>query len=155
MEKLTKISKSCLLILCMSSLLVACQSTNTAKKTPERPLNVIKTSDRIQNIAWKIRSIDGKPAQFFFQQPNLQFNAHSQRLQGNTGCNALFGEYRLNTQTQVLTIWARADYQSCDHALPQEAYLMQSLGEVKRYQLVTNTLHLLDQQGKSVVVLQR
>lgn len=141
------------------TVLSACQSPaphkTSSSSSVERPLNVIRTSDGVQNIAWKIKTIEGKPAKYFFQQPGLQFNSQTKTLQGNTGCNVLFGSYQLSTQKQQLEITAKAGHQSCDNALAQEADLMQTLAAVQRYQLSGNTLNLLNNQNKIVMVLQR
>ena len=154
MKKITKNSKRCLALMVYVAILVGCQSTPSPKSSNEQPLKVIKSSDGVQNIRWKIVSVNGKKAQFFFQQPSLMLNPQSQRMQGNTGCNAMFGEYRLNSQTQQLSMTVKANHQSCDGALAQEADLLQSLMAVQRYQLSGNSLNLLDAQGRTLIVLQ-
>ena len=155
MKKITKNSKRCLVIMLFAVFLIACQSTPTPKSSNEKPLKVIKTSDGLQNISWKMISVNGKKAQFFFQQPSLMLNSQSQRVQGHTGCNAIFGDYRLNSQTQQLSMTVKATHQSCDHALAQEADLLQGLMAVQRYQFSGNSLNLLDGQGNILIVLQR
>lgn len=44
-----------------------------------------------------------------------------------------------------------AGHSSCDGALAQEAELVDSLQRIKRFQLVGNTLYLLDQSGQRLI----
>ena len=156
MKKIIKKSVNCLLFTFFVTGLAACQSKAPVKNSSaERPLQVIRSTDAIQNVQWKMTHIGTKPAKFFHQQPMLQFNSNIKRLQGSTGCNSLFGEYQLNTQTQTLEIIAKASHQSCDGALAQEAELMDALIAVKRYQLEGQRLRLLNDKGQTLISLTR
>ena len=157
MKKIIRKSANCLFFSLWLLGLMACQSQTPVKNTTsaERPLKVIRSQDGIQNIQWKITQISSKPAKFFHQQPTLQLNSNIKRLQGNTGCNLLFGEYQLNTQNQSLDIMAKASHESCDGALAQEAELMDALIAVKRYQLEGQRLRLLNDKGQTLISLTR
>ena len=149
-----KIPKLYLCLAVLSVTMVGCQSTPKPKGN-ERPLNVMRSPDGIQNIQWKIVQIIDKPARFFFNQPTLQLNYNIKRVQGNTGCNPLFGDYQINNQTNSLSIVAKAGYQSCDNALPQEADLMGALMDVRRYQIEGRQMKLQNARGKTLVLLQQ
>ena len=157
MKKIIRKSVHCLFFSLGLLGLMACQSQTAVKNTTssERPLQVIRSQDGIQNLQWQITQISSKPAKFFQQQPMLQLNSNIKRLQGNTGCNSLFGEYQIDTQNQTLTITANASHQSCDGALAQEAELMDALIAVKRYQLEGQRLRLLNDKGQTLISLTR
>ena len=48
-----------------------------------------------------------------------------------------------------------AGHSSCDGALAQEAELVDALQRIQRFQLVGNTLYLLDQSGQRLIQAQR
>ncbi|PIL77470.1 META domain-containing protein, partial [Acinetobacter baumannii] len=50
-----------------------------------------------------------------------------------------------------LDMEVNAGHSSCDGALAQEAELVDSLQRIKRFQLVGNTLYLLDQSGQRLI----
>ena len=137
----------------------ACQPQSTVKpnivSTPERPLQVLKSSDGVQNIAWKIVEIAGQKAQFFHHEPMLLLNANNQMLQGNTGCNLLSGRYHINTQNSQLSFEARAGHQSCSEALAQEANLMNVLAQTQAFRLQGNRLQLLNAQQQVILQAQK
>ena len=157
MKKIIIKSANCLFFTFLLAGLIACQSQTAVKNssTPERPLQPTRNQDGIQNMQWKITHIGSTQAKYFHQQPALQFNSQSKRLQGNTGCNTIFGEYQLNTQSHTLSILAKASHQSCDGALAQEAELMDLLLAVRRYQSDGQRLRLLNDKGQTVILLSR
>ena len=149
------VQKTSAFIVLWSVFCVGCQSTSKPQpQSLERPLQLQKSPDGLSNLDWKIVTIAGQKARFFQQQPYLRFNAATGRIQGNTGCNSLFGQYQRQAPDR-LTLTANATHDSCDHALAQEADLMQSLMAVQRYHLHANNLNLLDAQGNILIVLQR
>ncbi len=148
--------------LCLGLILVACQSSppttqknTTYRSSQERPLNVIRSSDGLQDIAWQIKQIHGKPARFYGQMPSLKLNSQLGVLQGYTGCNSIHGRYVLQTAQKSLSLEAKAGHYSCDQALAQEAELADALASVRRYQVSGQQLILLDQRGRSVIVAQK
>lgn len=160
MMKKNQISKYYLFILLSSlTFLTACQSQSTPKVqqkgTAERPLNALQSPDGVQNIRWSITDISAKKALFFQQQPYIQFNSRLQTLQGSTGCNSIFGKYEINNQKASLRFTANASHQSCDHALAQEAELMQALQQVQSYQVQGNIIRLLDARGQTLVTAKK
>jgi len=48
-----------------------------------------------------------------------------------------------------------AGHSSCDGALAQEAELIDSLQRIQKFQLVGNTLYLLDQSGQRLIQAQK
>lgn len=150
--------KTITLLAMLSFLLVACQSSpqtkNTHQVSKERALQPVSSLDGLSGIRWQITEIAGQKARFFQQQPYLLLNPQSKRLQGNTGCNSIFGQYQIQNN-QALSLQANASHDSCDHALAQEADLMQVLQQVSRYQLSGKHLNLYDAQGRVVLVAQK
>ena len=82
-------------------------------------------------------------------------NSAVQTVQGNTGCNMIYGRYTYNFALQQLDLDVRAGHQSCDGALAQEAELMDVLQRVKRFKLQGNQILLLDQSGQILVQAQK
>lgn len=147
-------------ICCLNALfLTACQSNSAPKNTKvtsnERPLNVIRSHDGVQNLRWKILEIEGQKAQFIQQDPYIEMNANQQRVNGNTGCNALFGKYQLNTQTMKMDLDVKAGHQSCHGALAQEAELMTALNDIQSYKLVGNRIQFYNAGGQLILVGQK
>lgn len=139
-------------LLLTAPLFSGCQSTRVQKGSTERPLHVIRSFDGVQNKNWRIVELLGQPPRFFVQQPSLYLNAQHFRVQGNTGCNALWGSYQVNTQTKQISLEAKAGHQSCDQALPQEANLMDALFQIRRFELQGTQIWFFNAQGKRVLV---
>lgn len=156
-----KISTNILLIVCCLNVLflTACQSNSAPKSNKvtsnERPLNVIRSHDGVQNLRWKILEIEGQKAQFIQQYPYIEMNATQQRVNGNTGCNPLFGKYQLNTQTMKIDLDVKAGHRSCHGALAQEAELMTALNEIQAYKLVGNRIQFYNSRGQMIMVGQK
>lgn len=143
----------------ISVALIGCQSSSAPSKqqisSGERPLNVIRSQDGIQNLRLKIIEINGQKAKFFQQEPYIELKPNQKLLSGNTGCNLLFGKYSLNTQLSRIDLDARAGYQRCDDALAQEAELISILNEIQSYKLVGNRIQFLNVRGQTVLVTQK
>ncbi|WP_168408009.1 META domain-containing protein [Acinetobacter indicus] len=140
--------------------ITACQSTppsSTASKVQSQsravkaPAAVKRSSDGLQDIRWEIQTIQGKKACYFHASPYLMLNSRFQNLQGSTGCNSLSGRYQLQFSQGRLSLNSRATHNSCDHALAQEADLMDALQRVKRFQLQGKTLYFLDERGLMLI----
>lgn len=157
-----------LLFLSVVFALVGCQSTTAPiqknngkpalnahhlKQSSVQPLR--KSIDGVQDVTWQITSVLQKRAKFFNQMPFLTLNSAVQTVQGNTGCNMIYGRYTYNFALQQLDLDVRAGHQSCDGALAQEAELMDVLQRVKRFKLQGNQILLLDQSGQILVQAQK
>ncbi len=113
------------------------------------------SADGIQDIDWQITQISGHKAKFFNQWPILSLNSAVKTVSGHTGCNAVFGRYTFNFSQQKLDMQVNAGHSSCDGALAQEAELVDALQRIQRFQLVGNTLYLLDQSGQRLIQAQK
>ncbi|ENV81729.1 hypothetical protein F941_02872 [Acinetobacter bouvetii DSM 14964 = CIP 107468] len=137
-------------------LLSACQNSgqktvSVAKGNPQsaaHPLPLMRSMDGVQDVHWELTQIQGEKAQFFYSAPYLLFNTQLKQVQGNTGCNALSGSYEMNVPMQTLNIQARAGHMSCEHALAQEAVLMDILGQAVNFQVSGNRLTLRNESGQ-------
>lgn len=160
-----KLSLKCVLVT-ISLVLAACQSApeqTTKKVQTKRTVHQTQTlivkkrvsPDGIQDIDWQITQISGHKAKFFNQWPTLSLNSAVKTVSGHTGCNAVFGRYTFNFSQQKLDMQVNAGHSSCDGALAQEAELVDALQRIQRFQLVGNTLYLLDQSGQRLIQAQK
>lgn len=140
--------------------LSGCQSSGSTKQKSgsmkpknqqERPLNVIRSRDGIQDITWEIKSIQGKPARFYGQMPSLRFNSQNKSIQGHTGCNQIRGHYVLDVSKKTVDLEAKSGYYSCDNALVQEAELADALKSAQTFRLSGQQFSLLDARGRVVI----
>lgn len=150
----------------ISLVLAACQSApdqNTKKVQTKKTVHHVQSpvvkkrvsADGIQDIDWQITQISGHKAKFFTQWPTLSLNSAIKTVSGHTGCNAVFGRYTFDFSQQKLDMQVNAGHLSCDGALAQEAELVDALQRIQRFQLVGNTLYLLDQSGQRLIQAQK
>ena len=145
-----------ILVACQSSPKPAIATSNSkASASQERPLKLIQSSDGLQDIAWQIKQINGQTARFYGQTPSLKLNSQFKRIEGHTGCNVIQGRYELNHNQKSLSLDAKAGYYSCDHALAQEAELADALQNVRRFQLNSQQLILLEARGRALITAQK
>lgn len=162
-----KLSLKCVLVT-ISLVLAACQSTpqqniQKGQKAQVKPVHRVQPSvvkkrvspDGIQDIDWQITQINGHKAKFFNQWPVLSLNSAVKTVSGHTGCNGVFGRYTFDFSQQKLDMQVNAGHSSCDGALAQEAELIDSLQRIQKFQLVGNTLYLLDQSGQRLIQAQK
>lgn len=139
--------------------LMGCQSNTPSSKSQissaEHPLHVIRGQDGIQNVRLKMIEINGEKAKFFQQEPYFELQPNQRLLLGNTGCNPLFGTYRLDTQLSKIDFDARAGYQYCSDALAQEAELISILNDIQSYKFVKNQIQFLNVHGQTVLITQK
>ena len=64
-------------------------------------------------------------------------------------------DLRIRFSQQKLDMQVNAGHSSCDGALAQEAELVDALQRIQRFQLVGNTLYLLDQSGQRLIQAQK
>lgn len=155
-----KLPLKCLFIT-ISLVLAACQSTpqqniqkGHVKSTHHIQTQVVKkkvSPEGVQDIDWQITQINGRKAKFFNQWPTLSLNSAVKTVSGHTGCNRIFGRYTFDFNQKKLDMEVNAGHSSCDGALAQEAELVDSLQRIQRFQLVGNTLYLLDQNGQRLI----
>ncbi|MBK0062656.1 MULTISPECIES: META domain-containing protein [unclassified Acinetobacter] len=131
------------------------QAVNMQSPKQALPQPMRKSNDGIQDVVWQITTVQQKRAKFFNQMPFLTLNSAIQTVQGNTGCNAIFGHYTYNLSLQQLDLDVRAGHQSCDGALAQEAELIDALQRVKRFRLQGNAMVFLDQSGQILLQAQK
>lgn len=153
----------CLFIV-ISLVLVGCQSAPPPVKktqvrstprvyTPAVPKRVSR--DGIQDLDWQITAINGRKAMFFTQWPTLSLNSAVKTVSGHTGCNTIFGRYTFDLTQQKLDMQVNAGHSSCDGALAQEAELVDALQRIQRFQVVGNTIYLLDERGQRLIQAQK
>lgn len=155
-----------------SLLIMACQSTpkstaktpnnTTAKGLPNlttqvttRAVPVVRSQDGVQDVRWTIAQVKFKKALFFNQVPFLQLNSAQQRVQAHTGCNPIFGAYKMNFAQKTLSFDVQAAHMSCDHALSQEADLMDALARTNYFNVNGRKLEFLDQNRQVLIHLEQ
>ncbi|WP_180058166.1 META domain-containing protein [Acinetobacter sp. YH12227] len=142
--------------------MAGCQSDPKATVThkssssaAERPLQVKKINDGVQDVRWEIVQIESSKAKFFHSSPYLQLNSQFRQIQGNTGCNAIVGTYSIDTTKRSIDLNARAGYFSCDSALAQEAELSDALQAVTQFQIHGKRMTMQNSRGQTLLVLER
>ena len=154
----------------LSTLVMACQSspkntTTSANTTSNKQLPtlttqvttrpVIKSQDGFQDIHWTITQIKYKKGLFFNQMPFLQLNSAQQRVQAHTGCNPIFGTYKMNFSQKTVNFDVKAAHMSCDNALSQEADLMDALAKTSYFQVNGKKMELMDQKKQILIHLEQ
>jgi len=155
-----KLPSKCFFI-AISLVLAACQSTpqQNISKGPTKPTHRVQTPvvkkkvspDGVQDIDWQITQINNHKAKFFNQWPTLSLNSAVKTVTGHTGCNRIFGRYTFDFNQKKLDLQVNAGHSSCNGALAQEAELVDSLQRVQKFQIIGNTLYLLDQNGQRLI----
>jgi len=149
--------KNCLTIALLSSLVVlaGCQSTPaTSTQTkgsrvvahPERPIQTavpIQQLTPLQGTTWQVIEIKGRVAQIYAERPWLQLSNQTNRIEGSTGCNRLWGDYTL-TDGQAIKLRGFNGQQNCAGALVQEANLLDAFDQTVSYKLDAAGLVLID-----------
>ena len=145
--------------------LAACQSqapqrvsnaTLQPKRGSQLPLmQVRKSMDGVQDIEWKIISVQNKKMIFFNQYPSLLLNSASKTISGNTGCNVIYGRYQYEFAQQKIDFDAMAGHESCQKSLAQEADLMDAIQRIQRFQFDGTNLYLIDERGQRLIHAQR
>lgn len=149
--------KDCLTItlLFAAVLLTGCQSSPSSSAQakgsrivahPEQP---IQTSVPIQQLTplhsttWQIIEIKGRVAQIYVARPWLQLSNQTNRIEGSTGCNRLWGDYTL-AANQAIKLRGFNGQQNCAGALVQEANLLDAFDQTVSYKLDAAGLVLID-----------
>ena len=156
--------KNCLTISLVSGLmlLTACQSTSAptrqAKATqivphPEQPIQTavpIKQLTPLQGTTWQIIEVKGRVASIHVERAWLQLSNQTNRIEGSTGCNRLWGDYTL-AANQAIKLRGFNSQQNCEGALVQEANLLDAFDQTVAYRLDAAGLVLID--GNQNIVL--
>ncbi|MEC7121158.1 MAG: META domain-containing protein [Pseudomonadota bacterium] len=138
--------------------LAACQSSpysgtqGAGKKNPrivahpEKPIQTrqpIQKLTPLQGTTWQILEIKGRVASIHVERPWMQLSNQTNRIQGSTGCNPLWGEYTLGTNS-ALKLRGYNGRRNCAYALVQEANLLDAFDQTVTYRLDAAGLVLLD-----------
>lgn len=159
-----QVVRNCLTICVLSSgvLLSACQSTpsSTAQTRatrvvlhPERPIQPavpIQQLTPLQGTTWQIIEIKGRIASIHVERAWIEFSNQTNRLQGSTGCNRLWGDYSL-AANNAIKMRGYNGQRNCEGALVQEANLLDAFDQTIAYRLDAAGLVLID--GNQNVVL--
>lgn len=136
-------------------LLAGCQSspTTTAQPSssrivahPERPIQTavpIEQLTPLQGTTWQMLEIKGQVAQIYVERPWLQLSHQTNRIEGSTGCNRLWGDYTLGAG-QAIKLRGFNGQQNCAGALVQEANLLDAFDQTVSYKLDAAGLVLID-----------
>jgi len=136
-------------------LLAGCQSSSqTAVQPsgsrivphPERPIQTavpIQQLTPLQGTTWQILEIKGRVAQIHVERPWLQLSSQTNRIEGSTGCNRLWGDYTL-AANDALKLRGYNGQQNCAGALVQEANLLDAFDQTVSYKLDAAGLVLID-----------
>ena len=149
--------KNCLTIGLISGLmlLTACQSTSAptrqAKATrivahPEQPIQTavpIEQLTPLRGTTWQLIEIKGRVAQNYAERPWLQLSNQTNRIEGSTGCNRLWGDYSFAANQQI-TLRGYNGQRNCEGALVQEANLLDAFDQAISYRLDAAGLVLID-----------
>lgn len=149
--------KNCLTIAILSTavVLAGCQSTTSTSKQakgsrvvahPERPIQTavpIQQLTPLQGTTWQLIEIKGRVAQIYAERPWLQLSNQTNRIEGSTGCNRLWGDYTL-TDGQAIKLRGFNGQQNCAGALVQEANLLDAFDQTVSYKLDAAGLVLID-----------
>lgn len=75
------------------------------------------------------------------------------KLSGNTSCNDFFGQYQIEGKQLRLTSEGLTRKACIEALMQQEQQVLQALPLISQMQMVQDQLHLLDQSGKTIMVL--
>ncbi len=152
-----QVVRNCLTICLLFAviLLAACQSTppSTAQASgtrivphPERPIQTtvpIQQLTPLQETTWQIIEIKGRVASIHVERAWLQLSNQTNRLQGSTGCNPLWGDYTL-AANNAIKLRGYNGQRNCVGALVQEANLLDAFDQTVSYRLDAAGLVLID-----------
>ena len=132
---------------CQSNSSVSAQSKNTRIVAhPERPIQTavpIEQLTPLQGTTWQMLEIKGQVAQIYVERPWLQLSHQTNRIEGSTGCNRLWGDYTLGAG-QAIKLRGFNGQQNCAGALVQEANLLDAFDQTVSYKLDAAGLVLID-----------
>lgn len=151
--------KNCLTMgLVLSAIcLTACQSTSVSRPQskqsqitphPEQPIQTatpIQQLTPLQGTLWQIIEIKGRVAASYTTRAWMQLSNQTNRIEGSTGCNRLWGDYTL-AANQAIKLRGFNGQQNCTGALVQEANLLDAFDQAIGYRLDAAGLVLLDRQ---------
>lgn len=122
--------------------------------TPEPVVpTTASTTSMVESKAWRLLSLP----QSFVSGPSMRdiyirFYPDKGMFDGHTGCNAIRGKYKINSEQINLTEFAGSNL-PCD-AITFEAVYIQALSEAIYWQVTDNKLTLLDENKKRLAVFE-
>ena len=141
-------------------LLSACQSPSIQQTRasrvvahPEKPIKTaipIAQLTPLQSTTWQIIEIKGRVASIHVERAWLQLSNQTNRFEGSTGCNRLWGDYTL-AANKAIKFRGYTGQRNCAGALVQEANLLDAFDQTVSYRLDAAGLVLID--GNQNVVL--
>ncbi|HEY1058564.1 MAG TPA: META domain-containing protein [Limnobacter sp.] len=108
-----------------------------------------KTPAQLQNQVWNLVKLGDQDidAGQLPRAPQLLLQADSKRLSGSGGCNAILGSYQLDGQRLSLSTVA-STRMACTSPNDVEGPFVQSLSEVRSWNILGNWLELYDEKGQ-------
>ena len=145
--------------------LAACSTTPTpdprfTKPTPEPiiPAQVILTDKQIvslEDTMWQLtaltKSLNANQIQ---DGAFLNFQSADKRIKGNSGCNRLMGNYRLQDNFLKLSEIASTKIFCPAGGIVQEALFIEALTDTRAWRIKDKHLYLLDEKGETVAVFE-
>ncbi|MCQ8896141.1 META domain-containing protein [Limnobacter humi] len=108
-----------------------------------------KTPSQLQNQVWNLVKLGDQDidAGKLPRAPQLLLQADGKRLSGSGGCNAILGSYQLDGQRLGLSTVA-STRMACTSPNDVEGPFVQSLSEVRSWNILGNWLELYDEKGQ-------
>jgi heat shock protein HslJ len=128
-------SRSFLAVLASSCLLSACS---------QMPPDASPEVAALQGATWRLTRLHAQPIDAGDKTPSLRFDAEGQ-VTGFTGCNRLFGRYRLDGARIVLGQMALTQM-ACLDGMTREQDFLQALKETLAWKISGTNLFLHDAQ---------
>lgn len=125
---------------CLAMWMVSCASSK-------------KVGTEALNGEWTMVKVDGKIMLATEEQPApfIGFDAASKRVYGNSGCNRIMGE--LKVEEKAIDLSALGSTMMACPNMETEALVLKTLGTVKTFKRKGNKLFLLNEEGKVVTEL--
>lgn len=113
-------------------------------------------ASRLAGTRWKAVLLHGRPVDVFDDQPEAHLvfhpeSAHSGRISGSDGCNALLGTYEINGSALRFSELG-ATLRLCPQGEEQAAAFRQTLGAATGWRLAAGRLELTTPDGPAVVL---
>lgn len=145
--------------------LAACSTTPTpdprfTKPTPEPiiPAQVILSEKQVvslEDTMWQLtaltKSLNANQIQ---DGAFLNLQSSSKRIKGNSGCNRLMGNYRLQDSFLKFSEIASTKIFCPSGGIVQEALFIEALTDTRAWRIKDRHLYLLDEKGETVAVFE-
>lgn len=145
--------------------LAACSTTSTSEKRfvkpafePVIPAQVILSEKPIvslEDTMWQLtaltKSLNANQIQ---DGAFLNFQSANKRIKGNSGCNRLMGNYRLQDSFLKLSEIASTKIFCPSGGIVQEALFIEALTDTRSWRIKDKHLYLLDENNETVAVFE-